>query len=78
MIDSVVIDPEYEGYEAIIKEWIMTLCHREGIVVYREQVTFHRVGKKSPAHELAYRTFKKRLIADQIIRAEDILRKFGE
>lgn len=77
-LDLVVVDLEYPGHEPDIKDWVMTLCRRDGIVVHRDQIVFEQVRKKSPAHELAYRTFKGRIRPDRKVTAEDVLRLIGK
>jgi hypothetical protein len=75
---TVIVDPEYPGYEADIKDWGLTLCRRHGIPVHRDQIVFRRVGKKSPAHRLAYRTFRGKIQPTQRVAAEDVLRLTGK
>jgi hypothetical protein len=77
-LSLVVVDPEYPGYEADIKDWVLTLCRRNVVPVLRDQIMFRQVGKKSPAHELAYQTYKGKLQPDRIITAEEVLRLTGK
>jgi len=74
----VIIDLEYSGYEAVIKNRVLTLCRRQGVTVYKDQITFHRVGKKSPAHILAFKVYKRLVEPDQVVTADDVLAEFGE
>ena len=74
----VTVDPEYPGHERDIKDWVLTLCRRRGLKVFADQVTFRRVGKKSPAHYLAYGVFKGRRKPDRMITTQDILAELGQ
>jgi len=73
-----IIDPEYPGFEPVIKNRILTLCLRQGVKVYKDHLTFQLVGKKSPAHDLAIKVFKGKALPDQEISAEEVLAEFGE
>ena len=72
----VVIDTEYTGYEAVIKNRVLTLCRRQGIKVYADQIMFQQVGKKSPAHKAAITVFRGQVRPDREIKAEDVLAEF--
>jgi len=75
---AVIIDPEYPGYEADIKDWGLTLCRRNNLPVHRDQIVFRQVGKKSPSHSLAYRTFKGKTQPTRRIVAEGVLKLVGK
>ena len=77
-LELVSIDPEYPGHEPTIKNVVMAYCRKHGIQIYADQIMFRRVGKKSPAHMLAYETFKGRKKPDRILRARDILAEFRQ
>lgn len=70
------IDPEYTGYEHIIRERVIMLCQRHGCSVSKSQITFVHVGKKSPAHDLAYKVLKRKKKPNQIVTAKDVLGEF--
>jgi hypothetical protein len=71
-LSLVTIDPEYIGYEPVIKNRIMTLCKKAGIWIYRDQIEFASVGKKSPAHHLAYKVYKRRVKPNRIVTAKEV------
>ncbi len=77
-LSFIVIDPEYQGHEPMIKDRIMTLCRRKGIEVHKDQLTFQRVGKKSPAHNLAIKVFRGKVPPDREISAKEVLAEFGQ
>lgn len=77
-LQGVSIDPEYPGHEPTIKNGVMAGCRKQGIPVFADQLTFRRVGKKSPAHTLAYAVFKGRQKPDRIVTAREILAVFRQ
>lgn len=77
-LNLVMVDPEYPGHEPDIKDRVMTLCRRQGIVVYKDQIAFGSVRKRSPAHKLALRVYQGYMPPDRIITAEDVLRELGK
>ena len=76
-LDVVMVDPEYPGYEQDIREWVMRLCRQHKIRVYKEQIAFERVGKKSPAHQQAIQVFRGELKAHRTVRIGEVLTVFG-
>jgi hypothetical protein len=72
----VTIDQEFPGHEPLIKDRVMTLCRRQGIEVQKEQLTFREIGKKSPAHKLAWQVYNKLVKPGQTVSAEDVLAEF--
>ena len=75
-LTQVRIDLEYPGHDAVIKNRVLTLCRNAGIEVEKDQITIGQVGKKSPAHKLAYSVYLKKRKPDQVITAEDVLLLF--
>lgn len=69
----VTIDLEYPGHDALIKNRVMTLLRNAGLRVGKDQLTIGQVGKKSPAHDLAYRVYAKKKQSDREITAADVL-----
>jgi len=54
----VIIDDEYTGHRGMIKFQVLHYLHKLGIEVESEVITFGRVGKRSPAHHLAFSVFR--------------------
>lgn len=75
-INLAIIDIEYPGHEAMIKQRLYNLLHRVGIAVQRNQISFGFVGKKSRAHVVALETFQRKRIPDQVLTVNDILKEF--
>lgn len=72
---TVVIDTEYDGHEQDIRSMLLNLIWRDNPDFDPDSITFGRVGKQSHAHKLALEVFRKRVKADRIVKADDLLRK---
>jgi hypothetical protein len=75
-LQNVVVDVEYQGHNAAIKEHFLNLCRRHKLHVAPHMLSFHQVGKKSPAHDLAIQVFRGEVEPDLKITAEDVLAEF--
>jgi hypothetical protein len=75
-LDGVVVDVEYQGHDRAIKEHFLNLCRRHKIKTPPYLLSFHLVGKKSPAHDLAIAVFRGDVKADVEIRVEEVLAEF--
>jgi len=75
-LEQIIIDIEYPGHEAKIKEHLINLFQRAGIKLHRAKVQFGYIGKKSGAHQLAIEIFKSKSKPNQIIQLEQVLREF--
>lgn len=53
------IDHEYTGYEALIKNRVLSLLQKKGIVIDKETIRFKSVGKESLAHIKAITGFRR-------------------
>jgi len=71
-LEHVTIDLEYPGHEAKIKEHLMNLLRRADISVLATQISFERVGKKSPAHQLALAVYSGKAVPNKTITAKDL------
>ena len=56
-LHTVTIDIEYVGWEGEIKRHVLQRLYSRGFDVGPDQIVFRKIGKKSPAHDLAWRTF---------------------
>lgn len=74
----VIIDIEYEGQTARIKEHLINLLKRKDIPAVQNQVTFRRIGKKSLAHSIAYQVHRGTQSPDRRIKLGELLREFKE
>ncbi|MEZ4708457.1 MAG: hypothetical protein R3A44_14700 [Caldilineaceae bacterium] len=75
-VDRVLIDTEYFGKEASIKEHLYNLFRRSNIQVFRHQVVFGYIGKESSAHKVALDTYRRIRSANRILSADEILQEF--
>ena len=75
-LGMVIIDGEYTGKEAQIKQHLLHLFRNRGYKVDSQQITFGSIGKKSPAHEAAIETLRGNLNPNLIVRLEDMLAYF--
>ena len=75
-LESVVVDVEYHGHDRAIKEHFLNLCRRHRLKVPPQLLSFHLVGKKSPAHDLAIQVFRGKTKADKEIKASEVLAEF--
>lgn len=73
---TVYVDDEYPSHAAVIKNRVMTLLIESGINLDRNQIAFSLVGKKSPAHKIAYATFQGRRSANRVLTAKNVLETF--
>ena len=71
---SVTIDTEYAGREGEIKGLLLRFVHRWMPDFPTEAIIFRQIGKKSPAHELAWETQRGRRKPDQVVTLEELLR----
>ena len=66
--ETVIIDVEYEGWEGVIKG--LLLRHMSG---RRPDFFFQSIGKKSPAHNVAWLTYRGKRKPDRIVQAQELL-----
>jgi len=73
-LDRIVIDPEYPGYEELLRNLIFELIKTKDNQFERKNITFKQIGKKAGAHVIAYKTFRRKQKAHQIVTVKDVLR----
>ena len=71
---SLIIDREYPGYEAMLKNLIVDYGKKLGLTFYMEDISIQEIGKKSGAHWLAYDIFTKKKKAGRVIKLRDLLK----
>ncbi|HKP51122.1 MAG TPA: hypothetical protein VJ183_00575 [Chloroflexia bacterium] len=77
VLPLVIIDIEYTGKDAQIKQHLYSLLQRAGFITDNEQIQFGYVGKKSPAHVLALSVFRGQKEADLTLTTKELLKEFG-
>lgn len=73
-IERIVIDEEYPGKENIIKNFLLREIRKIRPNFFKESIIFARIGKKSPAHFLAYGITTNKNRADIEVLAEDVMK----
>ena len=66
-VDLIVIDLEYPGYEVEIRDRLLSRLRRRGMNT--KQIVFQSIGKSSNSHAVASKTFKRILLANLKINA---------
>lgn len=72
----VMIDVEYPGHEAMIKQHLLNLLWRAKITVPAARIRFRHIGKHSGAHERAKAVFVGAAEPDKTVELEEILAEF--
>ena len=73
-ISTVTIDTEYPGWEPEIKGLLLAHIRRQASDFANEDIVFGQIGKGSPAHDIAWRTYRGKRTADRKITAEELLK----
>lgn len=73
-IAHLTIDTEYPGWEHLIKDYLLREIRRVRPHFDSRSIAFAPVGKKSPAHALAYRVYRRQQTPNRIVSANEILR----
>ncbi len=72
-VDLAIIDQEYTGYAALIKDRLLRLLRAEGLHVYPDVFAFGYVGKKSRAHYLALGVHRGKIKPDHWVTWKELL-----
>jgi len=73
-IASLTVDVEYEGKEGEIKGLLLRFILKWVPGFPKEAITFRRIGKKSPAHRLAWETYRGERKPGRVVTLEQLLR----
>jgi len=69
----VTIDIEYHGHENTIQGMLLDYIWDLEPGFPKENIQFARIGKKSKAHERAYRIFRGEIPPDRVIKTKELL-----
>ena len=72
-IAHIVIDVEFAGREQDLRGMLLILIWQRFPLFSKDQLTFRRIGKKSPAHHLAWRVYRGERRADRVIAKEEFI-----
>lgn len=72
-VKEIIIDIEYPGWNAQIKNYLLVDLRKFGIKLDPNQISFSRITKKSEAHWHAYRVFKKERKPEIIVGVMEVL-----
>ena len=73
-IEEVMIDKEYPGNEATIKNIIIQLFYKTNKEA--PEISFDTIGRKSKAHKMALEVFRGKRKPDMVIKSKELLRLF--
>lgn len=66
-ITRIIIDIEYQGHEADVRLILLNFIRYQYPQYPARTIVFQQVGKKSPAHALAFKAHKGRVAAGQVV-----------
>jgi hypothetical protein len=72
-IEQVAIDMEYVGHEGDIRGMLLRRIYHIHRGYAADRITFHRIGKKSPAHTLAWEVNRGLRQPDRTVTVEELL-----
>ena len=73
-LDRIIIDPEYPGYEELLRNLIFELIQATDDNFEKNQITFKRVGKQSSVHDLAWHVFRRLKKPSRTVASTDLLK----
>ena len=72
-LDHIIIDIEYPGREADIRGMLLLFIRRSAPHYASDRIVFRQIGKKSPAHRLAWEVHRGIQEADHVVTEEELL-----
>ncbi len=67
------IDREFDGRDNDLKSMLLRLIRTVDATYPSDNIVILSIGRRSPAHALAYGVYKKRTPPDRVVKAEDLL-----
>ncbi|NOX62045.1 MAG: hypothetical protein GXP42_08875 [Chloroflexi bacterium] len=74
LIEIITIDQEFPGWEPQIKGLLLSHIRERAPDFASEHIVFSQIGKKSPAHEVAWRTFRGKRTPEKKPTSTELLR----
>jgi len=72
-LTTITIDQEYPGHEADIRGMLLRFLWKIGVRMDKEGIVFARVGKRSKAHEQAWRVHRGEIAPDWTATLQELL-----
>jgi hypothetical protein len=72
-LTTIIIDEEYVARNRDIKRQLLNLINKIKPDYESENINFRRIGKESPAHNLAINCLRRKIRADKVIKLQEIL-----
>ena len=73
-VRAVTIDTEFPGRDSEIKGLLLNLIYRRAPHFRKQQIDFQRIGRRSPAHHVAWLTYRGEREAERKVTAGELLR----
>ncbi len=71
---AVTIDQEYPGHEADIRGMLLRFFReRSGLQISKETIVFGQIGRRSRAHERAWRVHRGKVAPDHVVTMAELL-----
>ena len=77
-LNEIVIDDEYTGKTRLVKNLLNNIAYRQNKPPISSKISFDHVGKKSPAHILAWGARKDSKLVNEKVEARQILQLIGK
>lgn len=72
-LTNIVIDKEYTGQEPLVKEYVLRHLRKIVPSFSARVISFQEIGKKSPAHDVAFSTYRRLRKVDITATAQDVI-----
>ena len=72
-LTAITIDQEYPGHEANIRGMLLRFLRKIGMRIDKEGIVFARLGKRSKAHERAWRVHRGEIAPDRTVTLQELL-----
>jgi hypothetical protein len=66
-LDLITIDVEFAGREADLRGMLLNLIWRTAPYFRKDQLALSRVGKHSPAHQVAITVYRQQQLPDRVV-----------
>jgi hypothetical protein len=73
-VRTVTIDTEFPGRDSEIKGLLLNLIYQRAPYFHKEQIGFQQIGRGSPAHHIAWLTYRGEREAERKVTAAELLR----